>query len=143
MEGLRISLTSNIFTVTNIALLFSILILGLSLIPTPITADGDEISLVELTVDDHSKSVLLGESVTFTFTLTNLDVEFDQNVEIEVLFVGGDGPEYTLSEEYVDVPADFTATTDLTIDCSDCEVDDSISIVVQGHDKGGANSGNW
>ena len=30
----------------------------------------------------------------------------------------------------------------MTIDCSDCTEDETISIVVQGHDKGGANSGN-
>ena len=142
MERPQTFLTSNVSTTLHLTLFLSGLLFSSLLIAIPTSAVEDELSLVELSVDDHSKSVLLGEFVTFTFTLTNLDEEFDQNVEIEVLFVGGEGPEYELSEEYVDVPADFTATTDLTIDCSDCTEDETISIVVQGHDKGGANSGN-
>ena len=99
--------------------LFSFFLFCLLFIPT--TTAQDNPSLVELSVDDHSKSVLLGDSVTFVFTLANFDEDFDQNVQMEVLFVGGEGPDYQLSDDYVDVPADFTSTTNLTIDCSNEE----------------------
>ena len=139
MESFQIFSTSTASTAFRLTL-FSSLLFCLLLIPSAIAAQ-DDLSLVELSVDDHSKSVLLGDSVTFVFSLANFDEDFDQNVQMEILFVGGDGPDYQ-SEDYVDVPADFTTTTNLTIDCSNCTIGENISIVVQGHDKGGANSGN-
>ena len=139
METQQIFSTSTASTTFRLAL-FSFFLFCLLFIPT--TTAQDNPSLVELSVDDHSKSVLLGDSVTFVFTLANFDEDFDQNVQMEVLFVGGEGPDYQLSDDYVDVPADFTSTTNLTIDCSNCTIGENISIVVQGHDKGGANSGN-
>ena len=73
-------LTSNVSTTFHLTLFLSGLLFSSLLIAIPTSADEDELSLVELTVDDHSKSVLLGEFITFTFTLKNLDEEFHHNV---------------------------------------------------------------
>ena len=78
MDSLQIFSTSTASTAFRLTL-FSSLLFCLLLIPTAIAAQ-DDLSLVELSVDDHSKSVLLGDSVTFVFSLANFDEDFDQNV---------------------------------------------------------------
>ena len=70
METQQIFSTSTASTTFRLAL-FSFFLFCLLFIPT--TTAQDNPSLVELSVDDHSKSVLLGDSVTFVFTLANFD----------------------------------------------------------------------
>ena len=70
METQQIFLTSTASTTFRLAL-FSFFLFCLLFIPT--TTAQDNPSLVELSVDDHSKSVLLGDSVTFGWGVSESD----------------------------------------------------------------------
>ena len=114
------------------------LLIGTTIFSSNYSSAAD--SEVILSVDSEHLDVLIGNSASFTLTLENYDIDWDQTVIISASLSGpSDLPSSNLSNSTIVVPADFTETFTFSVDCSsNCTVGAMIYATISGIDNYGA-----
>ena len=114
------------------------LLIGTTILSSNYSSAAD--SEVILSVDNEHLDVLIGNSASFTLTLENYDIDWDQTVMISTSLSGpSDLPSSNLSNSTIVVPADFTETFTFSVDCSsNCTVGAMIYATISGIDNYGA-----
>ena len=91
------------------------LLIGTTIFSSNYSSAAD--SEVILSVDSEHLDVLIGNSASFTLTLENYDIDWDQTVIISASLSGpSDLPSSNLSNSTIVVPADFTETFTFSVD---------------------------